>query len=101
MLIRFTGVWSVRLLSLALLGDDCVHYRFAMKRASVELLCASASAVLSILSLAWPQWIELAVNVDVDHGSGSLEWATAVGFGILAAVAAVACWRQVSRPQPV
>jgi len=35
---------------------------------------AALSTVLSVLTVAWPNWIERAFGVDPDAGDGSLEW---------------------------
>jgi hypothetical protein len=32
------------------------------------------SGVLAIVSLVWPQWIELIFGIDPDGGSGEAEW---------------------------
>ena len=37
-----------------------------------------ATVVLLLVTLAWPQWIELTLGVDPDHGSSSAEWIIAV-----------------------
>jgi hypothetical protein len=44
----------------------------------VRLALAAASAVLLVVTMAWPDWIELGFRLDPDHGSGWLEWATVV-----------------------
>jgi len=49
-----------------------------------ELAAACVSSVMAIVTIAWPQWIELAFRTDPDHGSGALEIMIA---GLLIAVA--------------
>jgi hypothetical protein len=40
----------------------------------VEIAMALSSANLAVITLIWPDWIELAFHVDPDQGSGGLEW---------------------------
>ena len=40
-----------------------------------RLALAAASAALLVVTVAWPDWIELVFRLDPDHGSGWLEWA--------------------------
>jgi hypothetical protein len=44
----------------------------------VRLALAEASAALLVVTIAWPDWIELVFRLDPDHGSGWLEWAIVV-----------------------
>ncbi len=52
----------------------------------IELGLAGLSAFLAIITLLWPDWIELVFNVDPDLGDGSLERAI-VGLSFALAVA--------------
>jgi hypothetical protein len=56
----------------------------------VELALTVISALLMVLTLAWPDWIERVFDVDPDGGSGSSEWgitlAVIVGTMALAAL---------------
>lgn len=54
------------------------------KRFWVEASLGSLSALLFVVTLAWPQWIELVLHVDPDFGSGKLEWAIAMLMSVLA-----------------
>ena len=40
----------------------------------VESILASAAALLAVITLAWPHWIEESLAVDPDLGNGSFEW---------------------------
>jgi hypothetical protein len=39
----------------------------------IEIGLASISALLAIVTLAWPDWIEIVFQIDPDQDSGSLE----------------------------
>ncbi len=62
----------------------------------VESVFALVSAILALVTLAVPDWIEAVFNVDPDHHSGSLEWAISAAF-FAAAVVAGALARRESR----
>ena len=49
-------------------------------RVRIETILAIVGAVLSLLTLVWPEWIEEIFGVEPDGGNGSLEWLIAVGF---------------------
>jgi hypothetical protein len=44
------------------------------RRLRLEVGLAALSALLFVVTVAWPEWIELVFGVDPDHGDGSLEW---------------------------
>jgi hypothetical protein len=54
------------------------------RRFLTETALAAASAVFTLLTLLWKDWIELVFRVDPDGGSGALEWATAAAALALA-----------------
>jgi hypothetical protein len=53
------------------------------KRFWVEAIASGCSSLLFIVTLWWPDWIELCFGADPDHGGGSVEW-------LIVAVSAVA-----------
>jgi hypothetical protein len=55
------------------------------KRFWVEVVLASLSGFLFLLTLIWRDWIEGVFGVDPDHHNGSLEWLI-VGVMLLAAI---------------
>lgn len=57
------------------------------RRFWIEAGLGSLSALLFVLTLAWPTWIELTLRVDPDFGSGKLEWAIALATSVLAIAA--------------
>ena len=62
------------------------------KRLQVRIAAglAIASAVLSVLTFALPDWIEVVVGVDPDSGSGAVEWIVAAALLAVAFAAASA-----------
>ncbi len=52
----------------------------------IELAAAGVASLMAVVTIAWPDWIELAFGVDPDHGSGLLELLI-VGALILVALA--------------
>jgi hypothetical protein len=66
----------------------------------VELALAVISALLTVLTMAWPDWIEGLFEVDPDASSGSSEWGITLAF-IVATVALAALtgrtWRRDRR----
>jgi hypothetical protein len=62
-----------------------------------ERAATCVSSVMAIVTIAWPNWIELAIRTDPDHGGGALEILIA---GLLIAVAvasAIAVRAQIRR----
>jgi hypothetical protein len=66
----------------------------------VELALAVVSALLTVLTMDWPDWIEGLFGVDPDAGSGSREWGITLAF-VVATVALAAftgrTWRRDRR----
>lgn len=70
-----------------------MHRDLLRRRFWVEAAAAGLTALFSVLTLLWKDWIEIVFRVDPDHHSGSLEWlivgvclAVAVGLSILARI---------------
>jgi hypothetical protein len=40
----------------------------------LEVALGTLTTALLVLTLAWPQWIELMFGIEPDGGDGSLEW---------------------------
>jgi len=59
------------------------------RRFWVETGLAAFSAVLLLVTLANPQWIELVFGVDPDQGNGSLEWLLVAGAVVATATFSV------------
>ena len=47
-----------------------------MLRWRIEIVVATLLAVLAVITLAWPNWIELVFGADPVGGDGSAEWGT-------------------------
>jgi len=52
----------------------------------------TVSAVLCVVTLVWPDWLELVLHIDPDAGNGSVEWAV-VALCALVALASFAIAR--------
>jgi hypothetical protein len=55
-----------------------------------ELAATCVSSAMAIVTIAWPDWIELVFRTDPDHASGSLEILIAgllIAFAIASALA--------------
>lgn len=63
------------------------------RRARLQLVFALISLGLAVLAAIVPAWIEETTGLEPDGGSGALEWALAVGFGVVSIVFGVLCFR--------
>jgi hypothetical protein len=70
------------------------------RRFWVEIALASASAVLCMITLIWPDWIEAASGWDPDLGRGTMEWLICGGLSLVSATAFAAAGIE-RRRQPV
>lgn len=58
---------------------------------------AAISAVLLVLTLVWPQWIEGIFGVEPDSGDGSFELVVVLGLAVVAVASstdAILAWRR-------
>jgi hypothetical protein len=67
------------------------------RRLRIEVVLAVSSAVLCILTLVTPEWIEALTGLEPDSGSGALEWVIAGIFLVAAVVSAVLARRDYRR----
>jgi hypothetical protein len=66
----------------------------------LEAATSVLAAVLAVLTLTWPEWIEGRSGWDPDHGDGSVEWLLAGGLAVLAVAVSLAAGREWRRPRP-
>ena len=66
--------------------------RTAGRRLWIEAGACAVSGLVLLLTLAWPEWIELVFGFDPDASSGTLEWGIA-----LAAAAATGAFLFLAR----
>jgi ABC-type thiamin/hydroxymethylpyrimidine transport system permease subunit len=67
------------------------------RRLRIEVVLAVISAVLCVLTLVFPEWIEELTGLEPDAGSGALEWIMAGAFLVAAVVSAVLARRDYRR----
>jgi ABC-type thiamin/hydroxymethylpyrimidine transport system permease subunit len=67
------------------------------RRLRIEVVLAVISAVLCVLTLVFPQWIEELTGLEPDAGSGALEWVIAGIFLVAAVVSGVLAGRDYRR----
>jgi hypothetical protein len=56
------------------------------RRSWIETSIAAVSALLALVTLVWPDWIEAAFGVDPDRHSELLEWAVAAALVVATGV---------------
>jgi hypothetical protein len=67
--------------------------RGTARRTFIAEVCAClASAIVTVLTLLVPQWIEVLFGVDPDHGDGLLEWLIAGAFALATVVLGTLSW---------
>jgi hypothetical protein len=62
-----------------------------------ELAAAVASGVVGAVTIVAPRWVEASTGLDIDRGSGVLEWAVTVAMLLAAIMAAVSARRYYRR----
>jgi hypothetical protein len=67
------------------------------RRLRIEAVLAGVSAILFILTLVFPEWIEVITGLEPDAGSGALELVVAGAFLVGAMVSAVLARRDQRR----
>jgi hypothetical protein len=66
-------------------------------RLLIEQVLAVVSALLCLLTLVYPEWIEASTGLEPDAGSGEAEWVVAVAFLALAVVSGLLARRDHRR----
>jgi hypothetical protein len=66
-------------------------------RLLIEQVLAVVSALLCLLTLAYPEWIEASTGLEPDAGSGEAEWIVAVAFLVVAVASGLLARRDHSR----
>jgi hypothetical protein len=72
---------------------------FIRRRFWAESVSAASAAVLALVTVVWPDWIEIVTGSAPDGGSGALERAVVGGLAataILLAAVARAEWRRAA-----
>jgi hypothetical protein len=55
----------------------------------LESALASATGIMTVVTIFWRDWIETVFGIDPDKGNGSAEWLVVVILAILTALLAV------------
>ena len=71
--------------------------RSIRRRAWFEWASALAASVLAVVTLVWPDWIEIVFGADPDESSGAVEWAIVLVLALVAVGAAVAGGHEMRR----
>ena len=74
-------------------------FGFVRRRFWAESVTAAIAAVLALVTVIWPDWIEIVTGSSPDGGSGALERAVVAGLAaaaMLLAAAARAEWRRAA-----
>jgi hypothetical protein len=68
--------------------------RVFRRRYWVEVAASAVSAVMFLLTLARPNWVEAIFGVDPDGGSGELEWVLVAVPLVAALGCSLLAWRE-------
>jgi hypothetical protein len=63
----------------------------------VEAVTAALFAVITVVTVLWPDWIERLTAVEPDAGSGSAEWGLVLASGAVAIIVATLARRDYLR----
>ncbi|MEU6238583.1 ABC transporter permease [Kitasatospora sp. NPDC047058] len=66
----------------------------------LEIALGSLSGLLLLITLAWPDWIELLLGLDPDAGSGAAEWLVVAITATATAVCALGARTEWRRHHP-
>lgn len=66
-------------------------------RWSVEAVSAALFAVITVVTVLWPDWIEGLTPLEPDAGSGSAEWGLVLASGAVAVIAGTLARRDYLR----
>jgi hypothetical protein len=76
--------------------DSAIKERLR-RRVRIEVILAVISAVLCVVTLISPEWIEELTGLEPDAGSGTLEWLIAGAFLVGASISAALARRDYRR----
>jgi hypothetical protein len=60
----------------------------------IEAMIAFFSALLTVATIEWGDWIERIFDIDADHHSGSIEWQWVIALSFSAALFAALARRE-------
>ncbi len=69
-------------------------------RLALETVLAVVFAAIFVVTMVWPDWIELVFGADPDEGSGQFEWAIVAISGVLAIASIIAARMEWRRQHP-
>jgi hypothetical protein len=67
------------------------------RRLCLKLAVSLLSAGLALLTLAWPDWLELLLRVDPDGGNGAVEWSIVALFALVTLIGLALAHREWRR----
>ncbi len=68
----------------------------------IEIALSLLSAGLLLLTVAWPDWLELVLHIDPDGGNGAVEWTIAGLFAVVTLIGLALArveWRRLRSAQ--